>query len=67
MKLSPKVTRFFFYGVIAAAALFLCFTVTMNSFSAAGERLGMNPMWLGGLCCVIPFVLGGIALANESQ
>ena len=67
MKLSPKVTRIFFYGVLAAGALFLCTTVTLNSFTNVGERLGMNPMWLGGLCCVVPFVLGGIALANESK
>ena len=67
MKLSPKVTRMFFYGVVAAAALFLCYSLTINSFTSVGNRLGVNPMWLGGLCCVIPFVLGGIALANESR
>ena len=67
MKLSPRVTRMFFYGALAAAALFLCYTLTINSFSAVGEAIGINPMWLGGVCCVIPFVLAGIVLANESR
>jgi len=67
MKFSPKVGRYFFYGLLVAGALALCGALTLNSFSAVGDALGMNPMWLGGLCCVIPFVLAGIALANESQ
>jgi hypothetical protein len=67
MKLSPKVSRYFFYGLVVAGALFLCTTLTLNSFTNVGERFGINPMWLGGLCCVVPFVLGGLALANESS
>lgn len=67
MKLSPRVTRFFFYGLVGAGALFLCTTVTLNTFTNLGERAGINPLWLGGLCCVVPFVLAGVALANESQ
>lgn len=67
MKLSPKVTRFFFYGLVAAGALFLCTTFTLRSFTSVGERTGIDPIWLAGLCCVIPFVLAGIALRNESM
>lgn len=67
MKLSPKVTRYFFYGLVAAGLLFLCTTLTLNTFTAAGDAVGINPVWLGALCCIVPFVLAGIALANESQ
>jgi hypothetical protein len=67
MKLSPRIGRVFFYGLVAAGALFLCTTLTLNSFTSVGERVGINPMWLGGLCCVVPFALAGLALANESS
>lgn len=66
-KISPKVMRYFFYGAVAAGALFLCVTLTLNTFTAAGDAVGMNPVWLAGLCCIVPFVLAGVALANESQ
>lgn len=66
MKIAPKVSRFFFYGLIAAGVLFLCATLTLRTFTSAGEIIGLNSMWLAGLCCVIPFVLAGIALSNES-
>lgn len=67
MRMTPKVSRFFFYGLVAAGVLFLCATITLRTFSGASEAIGINPMWLSGLCCIIPFVLGGIALANESK
>ena len=67
MKISPKVSRYFFYGLVVAGALFLCGALTVNSMTSVGDQLGINPMWLGGLCCIIPFALAGIALANESR
>jgi hypothetical protein len=66
-KLSPKVMRFAFYGAVAAGILFLCATLTLRSLNAAGTASGINPAWLAGLCCLIPIVLAGMALANESR
>lgn len=67
MPISPKVTRFFFYGLLIAGGLFLCSVLTLRSFDAAGDAVGLNPVWLAGLCCIVPFVLAGLALANESR
>jgi hypothetical protein len=67
MTVSPKVFRYFFYGLMAAGGLSLCGLLALNSFESAADRTGLNSLWLVGLCCVIPFVLAGIALANESR
>ncbi|MEO0562936.1 MAG: hypothetical protein AAF125_12570 [Chloroflexota bacterium] len=67
MKLSPKVLRYFFYGLVVMGAGMLCMLFTVNTYSAASTRLWFNPLWLVAGCCVVPFVLAGIALANESR
>ena len=67
MRVSPKVTRRFVYGLLIAGILFLIYSLSANTVTALDNALPFNPIWLGGLCCVIPLVLAGLALRNESQ
>lgn len=67
MRFTPKMTRIVFYVLLAAGALFLCVTVSLNSFTSVSERTGIESTWLASLCCIVPIVLGGIALRNESR
>ncbi len=67
MKLSRTVLRVVFYGALVAGGLLLCGLLTTRGWAAATSEVGMRFSWIVGLCCLIPIVLGGIALARESQ
>ncbi|MEM6281245.1 MAG: hypothetical protein AAF787_03550 [Chloroflexota bacterium] len=67
MKISSRVIRVFFYGLVVAGVLYILFTLAARSFDAAANVTGLGAGWLAGLCCLAPFVLAGIALARESS
>ncbi len=66
-RLSPKVLRWAFYGAVVAGGMFVCGTLALRSMDVATQATGLGTATLAGLCCLVPIVLGGIALANESK
>jgi hypothetical protein len=67
MKLSRNLLRGVFYSALIVGGLLLCGLLTSRGWATATSEVGMRLSWIVGLCCLIPIVLGGIALAKESQ
>lgn len=65
--MNSKVLRYGFYALLVLGVIVAVGGIgfQMLDTAAAATRIGAG--WLAGLCCLVPIVLGGIALANESQ